>query len=396
MSSLLQLLLWLAIALQAAAAGFLFSLAIASLLPRRRVRAGLGRTRFAVVVPAHNEEAMLPATLASIAAQDYDRRRFSVHVIADNCSDATAAVARQLGATVHERHAPDSPGKGQAISWLIAGGALPAHDALVFIDADSRIDASFLATADAYLQRGRQVALQANYAVQDATSSPLVSLRAMAFALMHNLRGRGKANLGLSCGLWGNGMVIRREALEATGWQSFSAVEDAEQHLKLLFAGQRVAFMAEARVHGHMPATFAAARDQQRRWEGGRLYLLRRYARPLVVASFRQGNLSPAVALIELALPPLSLLGVSGVATAALAAAFASEAAAIAGGLALAGLAAYVVIGLLGSGLAPKTYLALAHAPRFILWKLWLYLGELYRRSEPAWTRTLRDRGPAS
>jgi hypothetical protein len=245
---------------------------------------------------------------------------------------------------------------------------------------------------DRRLALGDASVLQASYRVQDPASAPLVALRAMGFALMHDLRARGKARLGLSCGLWGNGMVFTSDVVEALDWRSFSAVEDAEQHLQLLLEGRRSAYEPDARVYGHMPATFGAARGQQERWEGGRRSLVGRYWRPLLQASLRQRSAAPVAALVEVALPPLSALGVTALALGVAAWLWGPPAQVALGIANLSALGSYVVVGLLLSGLPARTYVALIHAPRFVVWKICLYAGELIRRRQPAWTRTTRER----
>ena len=213
---------------------------------------------------------------------------------------------------------------------------------------------------------------------------------------MHELRGRGKARLGLSCGIWGNGFVLRREALERVAWQSFRR-GGRRTHLLLVLAGLRVAFVPEARVYGDMPASFRAAGSQQRRWEAGRLALLRRYGLRLAVAAGRRRDGAAAAALFELALPPLSLLLSAEVVLAALAWTLGSAEARLVALAAPVGLLFYVAVGFRLSGLRPRSYLTLLHAPGYVLWKVALYAREALRRAEPAWCgrigRASPDRG---
>jgi len=392
MSSLLAPGIWLLLGAEGAASAYLTGLAGLALWRKPRPPAAeAGKPwRLAVIVPAHDEEALLPRLLASLAGQEYPADLYAVHVIADNCGDATAVLARAAGVAVHERDEPESPGKGQAIAWLLPRLPAAASDAYVFVDADSIVEPGFLAALARELDAGH-LALQASYRVADPDRAPLVTLRALAFALMHELRGRGKARLGLSCGIWGNGFVLRREALERVAWQSFSGVEDAEQHLLLVLAGLRVAFAPEARVYGDMPASFRAAGSQQRRWEAGRLALLRRYGLRLAVAAGRRRDGAAAAALLELALPPLSLLLSAEAVLAALAWTLGSAEARLVALAAPAGLLFYVAVGFRLSGLRPRSYLALLHAPGYVLWKIALYAREALRRAEPAWVRTNRE-----
>src|SRR5438094_422586 len=128
---------------------YLAFLAAVSLLPRRarpRVGTSADRETFAILVPAHDEERVIARTLASLAGLEYPRDRFSVHVVADNCSDDTAAIARDRGTCVHERTDPHRPGKGAALNWLV-DEVLAEHrhvDAFVIVDADSELSPDFL------------------------------------------------------------------------------------------------------------------------------------------------------------------------------------------------------------------------------------------------------------
>src|SRR5919201_4724168 len=125
---------------------YLDVLSVAATLWRRAPHPSSPRHRFAILVPAHNEEQLLPRLLQSINALDYPRALYDVHVVADNCTDRTAAVAAAAGATVHVRADDQRRGKGYALRWLLArlGRAGAAYDAYVILDADSVVSPNFL------------------------------------------------------------------------------------------------------------------------------------------------------------------------------------------------------------------------------------------------------------
>jgi cellulose synthase/poly-beta-1,6-N-acetylglucosamine synthase-like glycosyltransferase len=349
------------------------------------------QTRFAVLVPAHDEEEVLADTLCSLLALDYPRDRFMIHLIADNCTDSTAEIGRSFGVTVHERFDAEHPGKGQALHWLLDDLMQDTStDAFAFVDADTTVDADFLKMMDRRLAGG-EVALQASYRVKDAGSHPLVGLRALAFALIHDLRASGKARLGLSAGLWGNGMVMARSCLERVPWGAFTAVEDAEQHLRLLLNGYKVTYVPETHVYGHMPSSFRSARNQQRRWEGGKLTLARRYSRALLWQSLRSRGAASIAALIELLLPPLSVQVLGAVALTIAAWLIGGTTAGLVATACLGVLALYIGRGFMTSSLPRSTLWSLSYAPVYVAWKAWLFASELPRR-EPAWMRTARRR----
>lgn len=351
-------------------------------------------TRFALLVPAHDEEPVIAELLASIAALDYPVALREVHVVADNCTDRTAAVvrgARLPGVEVWERRDPRLGGKGHALRWLLeqleADGR--TYDAYVVVDADSRLSPNFLRVMAARTMRGAD-ALQAQYRVANATGSWTAGLRAVAFALFNHLRPLGRQALGWSAGLKGNGMCFSRAVIERHGWGSYTLAEDAEYHLLLIANGIRVRYVPEAVVTSAMPTTLRQARSQQQRWERGRLILARAHGPALLRGALRHGDLARLDAIVEVCLPPISLLAglLALLAACALALGWLPG---VWGALALLALfALHVAAGLALARLSPRAYLSLLYAPWYILWKIGVYAGAAVRRGEARWVRTDR------
>ena len=349
---------------------------------------------FALLIPAHDESAVIAGALASVSALDYPPQNRAVFVVADNCTDDTAAIARSASATVYERHAPDERAKGYALRWLLERlrDDHLTFDAYVILDADSHLSANFLREMAASLAGGAQVA-QAQYRVQNEDGSWLAGLRAVAFALFNHLRPLGRARFGWSAGLKGNGMCFSRAVIERYGWEAYSLAEDAEFHIRLLKAGIRVAYAPAAIVAAEMPVSLQQARSQQARWERGRLELTRLAARELAPGILHKGGAARLDALVEVALPPLSLL-VGLVAVCILCAALLASPLTL--GLAAAMMLALGLHVLVGAGLARlsmRAYLSLWRAPLYIVWKCWVYTVALVGRGATGWVRTERVGG---
>lgn len=134
---------------------FLTSLALTR--PRTGTPAGTGQNRLAVLVPAHNEQNVIASSVRSILSSDYPRDKFDVYVIADNCTDETASLARAAGALVLERKNKTLRGKQHALKWAFDQINLDSYDAVVILDADNHIDPGFLAVMDHYLATGYRV-----------------------------------------------------------------------------------------------------------------------------------------------------------------------------------------------------------------------------------------------
>jgi 1,2-diacylglycerol 3-beta-glucosyltransferase len=372
--------------------GYLVLLVAASFFYRRPSPTSVTKSserRFAILVPAHDEEPVIGRLLESLAHLRYPRNLFSVHVVADNCSDGTATVARSWGAHVHERHDPSAPGKGQALRWLLDRLGDEPYDACVIIDADSVVSPSFLQAAALRLEEGNR-AVQGYYGVLNPEESWVTTLRALAFTLRHYTRRLGLAALGGSAGLGGNGMVFAADLRQAREWDAFGITEDLELHLKLIESGVSVAFAPEASVLSEMPVSLAQARSQNTRWEKGRLTLTRQYAPRLLASGILMRDWPKVNAAMELIIPPQSVQLL--LAAAMLAASFAlGLTVPIVLGLAVfAGQLVYVVGGLARARVRPRLWLALAYAPLYVFWKGYVYLRALLARQPLPWVRTPR------
>ena len=350
-----------------------------------------------VLVPAHDEAAVIGATVRALVAQRGLGGRATVHVVADGCRDDTAALAAAAGAVVHDRPDPDEPGKGAALNWALGRIDGGPDDVIVVVDADTVADPWFLASITAELDAGAEVA-QGRYGVLDADASSATALRWAALAVRHHLRPLGRRELGWSCGLFGNGMAFRRRVLEAHPWTGH-LTEDAEMALRLLLEGTTVRYVPEARVDAEMPATLGASGSQHRRWEVGRAEVARAFAPRLVRAVARPPRGAPpravlADAALDLVLPPLSLLVVAqtapAVASLALRGRGAGPARAVAW-LSLGTTLAHVVVGLRVAGAPGWVWRSLRGAPRLVAWKLALLAGVSSGASEAEWVRTERN-----
>lgn len=357
--------------------------------------AGNARLRFVVVVPAHDEEAGIATTLASLRALDYPTDHFELVVVADNCRDRTAAVALASGVTVWTRHDRSHPGKGPALAWAFERvlRERPAVDAVAVVDADCEASTDLLSAMDLSLRRGAP-AVQVDNVVSNPGGSSASALRYAAFALMNTVRPRGKARLGLSAGLLGTGMAFSRSLLEREPWTAFSIAEDREYHLRIVAAGERVALAREGSVRGPMPTSLARASQQQLRWEGGAFAAAREWTPKLLKAAVRERDGGRLHAALEPLVPPQALLAAGHLALVAAAIGLRSRGAAGLGALNVAGQLSFVLGGLRLTGAPAEAYRALALAPVLIVHKLALYARLVAGRGPTAWVRT--ERAPAT
>lgn len=377
-----------------AAAGYL---GVATLLSAPLPAPPLEKTtrRFRFVVPAHNESAGIADTVASLLAVDYPRELFEVVVVADNCTDDTAARARAAGATVMERSNLEQRGKGYALDHAFS--ATPAEvDAVVVIDADTLVSPNLLRAFAARRELGAK-AMQADYAVRNPNAAWRTRLVAIAFGAFHIVRSRARERLKLSCGLRGNGMCFATELLREIPHRAYSVVEDVEYGLRLGEAGHRVHYTDEAHVYGEMVTTAAAANTQRRRWEEGRKALVRENAGRLLWAGLTKLDRVQLDLALDLLIPPLSTIAVGALAGElaglGLVVVLGAPGAALAAfGGALGSVGVYVLRGWSLSGTGLRGLVDLGLAPVYVGWKLALKLKKPPRATSE-WVRTKREAG---
>jgi 1,2-diacylglycerol 3-beta-glucosyltransferase len=360
--------------------------------------------RLAVIVPAHDEEVVLAATLISLQVQEYPRDSYEVVVVADNCTDRTAQIAREYGVTVLERFDASARGKGyalnHAISHLLGRPAPP--DGFIIVDADTWVALDFLACMGRRLASGGDArgfgAWQGRYGVLNAGDGWRAALMSGAFDLVNHVKPLGRAGLGLSAGLKGNGMAFTRAVAAQVPWAGASLTEDLDYGLELARRfGLRVDYAPEARVLAQMPASGTQAASQRSRWERGRARAVKERALPLLAEGLRRRSPLLLDAAWDLLVPPLAEL--------AALVAFAGSLVvlgislhllphpalwgAAAAGLGL-GLGVYILGGLRVARAPWAAYAALVRAPFYVLWKLVLLARKRRRHESQDWVRTAR------
>lgn len=382
-------------ALLAALGLYLVTLAIAAMSTRERPTPTCEQITVTVLVPAHNEAALIARCVRSLLDQTYAAHMRRVVVVADNCTDDTAEIARSEGAVVMVRTAPDSRGKGQALRWaidrLLADAEQP--DAIAVVDADSVADRGMLANLVGELAAGRDV-VQADYEML-GDQPHLGRMAGIGFVLFHRVRFFGRHRLGLPANLVGNGMLFRSDVLRRLPWNAFTPAEDLEYSIRLRLAGVEPRFASSARVWGPGPASQDGATRQRMRWEGGRFLVMWTWLGRLAVRAFIRRDFRLLDAVVDLATPPLGLLAVvawTGLAISVLLALLSATPrwSVVPWILASASVPAFVVLGLAAVGRADQIVGVVCGAPGFLIWKVATYYRLLRGFDANRWDRTDR------
>lgn len=261
---------------------------------RRAARPGDRQRRLRVVVPAHNEEAVVGRILTDLARDHYEHKE--VWVLADRCEDATASVARSFGALVAERSkGPD--GKGAALAWYLGQHPLAPNEALVVFDADNRTEPTTLTRIADELDDGH-LAVQCYLDVDDAEDSLIAEASALSYWASNRMVQLARSNLGWSADLGGTGMALTDDALALVGGFSNSMTEDQDLGVQLLLAGERVEWLHDIRVLDQKPKSIGVAVRQRARWMAGKRATRRKYLLPLL-RSGRLAAIDQAIRLLQ-------------------------------------------------------------------------------------------------
>jgi len=411
MGGVIAVLVWGAAASAAAAVLYLWAWALVGLIPAfRRERRGAARSdgcpSFVIVVPAHNEEARLPALLEQLRRLAYPADRYETWVVADNCTDDTAGMAQREGARCLVRHDPDRVGKGWALRLAFEAACEAGADAVVVVDVDSTVSPNLLQAFAARLDAGprssqhsdgdpmrghRQRALQAsNRLVPGGTAQSL--LLAAESVLEDRLFYGSKARAGLPVLLRGNGMCLATSLLRERPWEAFSLAEDVEYGAALLASGERPGYVDDAQVTSMAPLGSGQMVVQRSRWGRGHRRVLLRYGPGLLWKGIRALDLGLCDAAVGLFVTSKSALAC--LCAGSLAAAWALRG--VVGDwpawLSAAGVLALVCYGGLGLILCRPTWgrlvRALLSAPAVLALRALIHVRCAVSVRAPAWMRT--------
>ena len=359
---------------------------------RSRQKAGAPRPTLTILVPAHNEARGIRRSLESIRAQ-MEAGDLLV-VVADNCTDGTAAIARECGAIVVERCDPDRRGKSYALEFGVASLGNELTDVVILVDSDCTAQPGALCALACMAQRTGRPA-QASYYLEAPPGQETRQNNAFSFFVRNVVRPAGLSKLGLPCFLNGSGMAFPSSIIRSVNWANGRLAEDRWTTVDLALAGHPPVFCEESRICSSVPIEAGARAIQHTRWIHGHLECMLLQGPRLVAHSIRCRSLTLLALALDLVVPPFSILMVMW----------------------LGSLAVTVLTALLGAGWAPAAALAscglltaavyaaverrfgnrgfrelLAATPRFLLTRTRI-VAAFVQRPQREWAPTPRDAG---
>jgi cellulose synthase/poly-beta-1,6-N-acetylglucosamine synthase-like glycosyltransferase len=350
--------------------------------------------RFVIIIPAHNEASTIGGTVKRLRYLDYPNSLYSIHIVADHCSDDTAEIARREGAIVHERNDGPRSGKGAALFWLferILEDDL--CDAVIIFDADTRVDPAFLCVMNWRLAKGDQV-IQGQHIIANPDQGWFPALAWAMFLIDNRFQNLGRTNLGWSAKNMGDSICFSVDVLRQMGWGEGLA-EDYHLRLSLLLQGIRIVYEPAAIGYGEAPLDWARARAQRARWLRGTRDAGRHVVKRLLVEGLKRRNLAMLDGALQASFPSYSTLSVLSLIVLAVLVPvdyfdkLISLWPHILAWAAIAGmLLIYPIVGLALEHAPIKAYVVILSGPYFIFWRTWLAFKSRFLGKQVTWIRT--------
>ena len=346
------------------------------------------RHSLTVLMPAHNESLVISQTIKSIFSQLTSQDQLLV--VADNCTDDTATIARNLGATVLERSNLERRGKGYALDFGLQHLKKSPPQIIIIIDADCLVEEGTVELlANACFQSQRPV--QALY-VMESQPNPSLKARIAAFAwiVKNKVRPLGASAMGLPCQLMGTGMAFRWEDISNTNLASGHIVEDMKLGIDLARLNKAPLFLAEAKVTSVFPPTQEATNTQRARWEHGHLSVILSEAPRLFFEAIKAKNMQMFGLACDLIVPPLAVLTLLCIALLVLCLIFSTTVMVMLSATLFGVLFLAVMLAWLFFGRDIISLQQLCYAPIYALTKIPLYIKFFFNR-QVEWVRSKRD-----
>ena len=241
--------------------------------------------KFMAIIPAHNEEAVVENLIMSLQKQDYPRDSYDIYVIADNCTDDTAKIAKKAGAIVYERFDSMHKTKGAALNWFLAQKIEEdaPYDAFCIFDADNIVDVNFLKNMNKKLCQGETV-VQGYRDIKNPTDSWVTAGYAIFYWTMNRFYHLARYNIGLSPLINGTGFIVRFDQVKPEGWNTKTLTEDIEFSLKQIIRGRKLGWARDAIVYDEQPVGFKQSWSQRSRWTVGHIQCMGEYTKKLALA----------------------------------------------------------------------------------------------------------------
>lgn len=366
---------------------YLWILAFFGVKVRRRISSDI-YNRFAILIPAHNEEQTIDTLLDSLNKLDYQREFYDCYFGADHCTDETVKKIKNRNFICYEKD-DGSPGKGRTLSCLtkkILGEHKGSYDAVVYFDADDQPNPDFLKVINDGLNAGNEI-IQGNSKILNWDDSIFTVLNHINVVSVSRLKENGRKNIGISCYLHGHAMCFKINVLQEFEWAYNSLIEDEELFLRLILGGKKVTWEHTAVVNNRMPPGMKSSEHQRLRWSRGRIKLLKEKGLTMLKNFIKNFNWVSFDALLVLLMPTHSILVGLSIVTWLAAFVFLqySYLMFVWSTILLLSYLSYFLLGAILEKIPARTFFFILISPIFIFWRIWVYLISLMTLNIQKW-----------
>ncbi|SEJ12327.1 Glycosyltransferase, catalytic subunit of cellulose synthase and poly-beta-1,6-N-acetylglucosamine synthase [Propionispira arboris] len=271
---------------------YYFMIGFCGMWRKKEIKILTPQKTFAVIVAAHNEEQVIGQLIDNLQTLDYPKELYDIYVIADNCEDHTASIAKEYGAIVCERSSEGNRGKGFALEWMFHKlfTLERQYDAVAIFDADNLVHPKFLFEMNNRLCKGDKL-VQGYLDAKNPYDTWVSGTFAISFWVIDHIWHLAKTNIGLSSVLGGTGMCITTEVLKKHGWGATCLTEDMEFTMKALAEGIKTTWAHDAIVYDEKPLTFMQSWNQRKRWAQGQFDVAHRFIPKMIKAGIQKRDI---------------------------------------------------------------------------------------------------------
>lgn len=271
--------------------GYYFVVALFSLAISKGKQKSSAENSFALIVAAHNEETVIEDIVTSLKGLDYPADKFEVFVVADNCTDKTAELAKNAGAQVLERFDETKRGKGYAMEFAFdyIFALDEAYEYICVFDADNVVKSDFLREMNSKINEGYR-AVQGYLDSKNPTDNWLTFSYSLWYWINNRMSQLARGNLDIGCRLGGTGFAVETELIKTYGWGATCLAEDTEFTLKLALNDIKVGWAHSAVVYDEKPTHLGTSIHQRKRWMQGLSEVATRYVKPLAKKAVTEGS----------------------------------------------------------------------------------------------------------
>ncbi len=268
--------------------------------------------KFMAIIPAHNEANVIANLVESLKAQKYPKELLDIYVIADNCTDDTAEIAKELGAIVYTRNDPTKKTKGYALQWFLKQkiDENADYDAFCVFDADNVADENFIKNMNKKLCQGEEI-VQGYRDIKNPTDNWISAGYALFYWTMHRFYHLARYNIGLSPLLNGTGFMVKFDVIKPNGWNTQTLTEDIEFSLINMCKGKKLGWATDAIVYDEQPTGFKQSWTQRMRWSVGHIQCFKIYTKQLAKNTIKNKKLVTFDGLLYLMGMPLLVITLS-------------------------------------------------------------------------------------